>query len=325
MKGLVFRDGRIEEDFDFSLVSEIIEGEKNLVWLDVSNPTQETAKILKEEFGFHPLSLEDALKQGQRPKIDEYPGYDFLVIYGFRVGDSCPGESRSRICTQELHLFIGKNYLVSVHRDEMPSLEECRKRIRESQEMLKEGIGFLVYSIMDTIIDGYFPILDLLDDEIEEAEERVFENKGQEVMEDLFILKKDLLVLRRGLSPTREIFNVLIRRDRPFFTPHTVMYFQDVYDHLLRVIDSVDLYRDMLTGVMEAHLSVISNRMNSVMKSLTVVATILMSLSLITGVYGMNFEQMPGLHWPYSFSVLMAGMGILSFAILRYFRKIGWW
>lgn len=317
--GLACWDDRIMENFDPELISDIIADANNVLWVDVVEPTEEDMAVLKKEFGFHPLALEDALRQEQRTKLDEYPGYRFIVLHSISYN-----KEEEEVRSWEIHLFIGANYLVTVHKDPIVTLLAARERWKQQSEMVREGIGFLVYALIDTIIDDYFPILDILDDRIDRVEEQLLRGAGKQDLTDLFTIKKSLLMMRRVTSPLRDIFNILVRRDQPLFSPQTLLYFQDVYDHLLRILDAIDLHREMITSLVETSLATQSNQLNQVMRTLTAMSIILMSISFIGSVYGMNFEHMPELKWPLGYWYALALMGGTAGGLWGFFRRHGW-
>jgi magnesium transporter len=314
------RDGRgRRRELPLDQVSEVIAGGKTqLLWLDVVAPTPDEFRLLGEEFGFHPLALEDAAKRHQRPKIDFYDGFLFLVFYEIELVDGSP-ESR------ELSFFVGKHYLVTIHEQPCGAIQRIATRWNgQAADLAKRGTGFLVYAILDAIVDDYFPVVDGLSDRIEALEEKIFERSDPHAHREVFAFRKDLTAIRRILGPERDVMNVLVRRDSPALGEETVVYFQDVYDHILRVTDNVDTYRDLLGSALDAYLSVTSNRLNRVMKTLTASSIVLMSMTLVASVYGMNFDHMPELHWDlgYAWALgLMVGIGVVLAAI---FKRIDW-
>ncbi|MBI4366131.1 MAG: magnesium/cobalt transporter CorA, partial [Deltaproteobacteria bacterium] len=229
-----------------------------------------------------------------------------------------------RIHARELHCFVGANYVVTVHHEPMPALATARVRWRQAVETVTEGIGFLVYTIMDSVVDEYFPLLDRLNEGLEELETRVLQNAADHTSQQIFRLKKNLLHLRKILAPKRDIFNILSRRDQPLFPAQTQFFLRDVYDHLLRILEQVDTQREMAAGLLEAYLSAVANRTNVVMKTLTVAATILMTLSLVAGIYGMNFEHMPELKWRYGYTMALGIMVAVSVVMGLLFRRKKW-
>lgn len=294
-------------------ISELLPEGDNVLWLDVQDPTPGDMELLRKEFGFHPLALEDVEKAHQRAKIDQYEGYYFLVFYALRGNEAC-----------ELNLFIGPNYLVTVHRGEVPEINETLERWRQNADRLERGIGVLVYSLLDAIVDGYFPFLDAIAERVEDIEEAIFAPRSRDCLAEVFALKKALLNIRRVLAPERDVLNVLVRRDQPMFGQDVLIYFQDVYDHAIRVLDAIDLYRDQLSSTLEAYLSVASNRLNFVMKRMTALATILMSVTLIASVYGMNFDVMPELHWQFGYGYAIGLMLAIAIGLTVLFMRIDW-
>jgi magnesium transporter len=289
-----------------------------LLWIDVANPTSEDFALLEEEFGFHPLALEDARKQHQRPKIDEYDGYLFITFY--RLDDSAtPPEP------VEIDIFAGVNYLVTIRTGESPEIEATSERWCQHAELLgQRGVGFLLYSLMDVIVDGYFPILDALYEQFEVLEERIFERNDRTVQRDIFAQRRHLIGLRKVIAPERDVLNVLVRRDTPLLGNDASVYFQDVYDHVLRVTDGLDSFRELLSGALEASLSASSNHLNKIMKTLTASSIVLMSMTLVASVYGMNFDRMPELDWALGYPLALGLMAMIGGVLIAIFRRIDW-
>ncbi|MEO8288922.1 MAG: magnesium/cobalt transporter CorA [Chloroflexota bacterium] len=277
-----------------------------------------------------------------------------------------------RIVLREISLFMGENYLITVHTHEIPELDEAARRWRQNAAMItaehnaitsvpgtrsltpqenaflrtvptsdgkasgktpeplasdaqkEDGIGILLYSLLDTIVDNYFPVIDNIVDRIENLEEQIFENYSQDAVESIFTLKKDLLALRKVLAPERDVLNVLIRRDLPIFEQHTIVYFQDVYDHVIRITDSIDTYRDLLSSALDSFLSMQSNRLNITVQTLTSVSIMLMSVAAITGWYGMNFQNMPELSTRFGYPVVLVVVLLIVVAEWIFFRRKHW-
>ncbi|MBM3462184.1 MAG: magnesium/cobalt transporter CorA [Armatimonadetes bacterium] len=319
LKPLVYVDGHFRNNIDLADISEFIKVKENMVWLDVENPTADDIALLHEEFEFHHLSLEDAVHQQQRPKIDEYGAYFFLVAHALTYN---PEELEMR--WQEVDLFVGRNYVVTVHMEPVAALKTSLERAEKHPQMLTEGVGFLVYSIMDAIIDEYMPILEVIDDQVDDIEEGIFHEFRESAIEDIFKLKRELLKIRRTAAHLRDVFNVLCRRDNPLFTANQLVYFQDIYDHLYRVTDSVDIYREVLSGALEAYLSINANNLNNIMKVFGGWSIILMSGALIAGIYGMNFEFMPELKMKFGYPGALVAMLIVGLIELAIFKKKKW-
>ncbi len=310
---------KFTEDFPAADISEYCLGERNVVWADVSDPTGQDFIALAEEFNFHPLSIEDCQKAHQRPKVEEYPGYYFIVLYEAElVGADDHLELR------ELNIFLGSNYLVTVHSRPIRAIETAKRLWHEWIDRAEHGSGMLAYLLMDAIVDDYMPLLDILSDRMDDLEDQIFGEFKPESIEEIFRIKKQLLYLRRTITPLRDVFNVMLRREQPIFQRAIYVYFQDVFDHIIRVADTVDTLRDMLGSTMDAYLSVQGNRMNIIMKRLTSIATILMSVTLIAGLYGMNFTHMPELGWKYGYVFALAWMFMIGFGLYFFFRKRNW-
>ncbi|HWP44251.1 MAG TPA: magnesium/cobalt transporter CorA, partial [Blastocatellia bacterium] len=297
-------------------ISSLCEVTSNIVWVDVADPTSEDFDELAKEFGFHPLSIEDCRNEHQRPKVEEYPGYYFIVLYEAELVLGKELELR------ELNMFIGKNYLVTVHSQPINAIPTAERLWREWTDLAQRGVGLLVYLLIDSIVDDYMPLLDALSDRMDDLEDQIFVDFRPESIEEIFLIKKELLFLRRAVTPLRDVFNTLMRREQPLFSRETMVYFQDVFDHLIRVADTIDVLRDMLGSTMDAYLSISGNRMNTVMKRLTAIATILMSVTLIASIYGMNFDYMPELKARYGYVGALTAMVGVGVAIYTYFRRI---
>jgi magnesium transporter len=300
-------------------ISELCARPDNIVWVDVADPTGEDFEDLAREFGFHTLAIEDCRNEHQRPKVEEYQGYYFIVLYEAEL------QPRGQLELRELNIFLGTNYLVTVHSQPIRNVERARQLWRQwAMDLAERKTGLPAYLLMDAIVDDYMPMLDAFSDLLDDLETQVFENFRPEALHDIFRIKKQLIFLRRAVVPLRDVFNTLLRREQPIFSRETMTYFQDVYDHLIRVADSIDVLREIVASTMEAYLSVSANRTNFVMKRLTSIATILMSVTLIAGVYGMNFIYMPELGWRYGYIGALVSMLAVGVALYYYFRKIKW-
>jgi len=310
----VFTDDCVAGD-----ISELREIETNVIWADVSDPTSKDFEELAEEFGFHHLSIEDCQNEHQRPKVEEFAGYYFIVLYESELVDA-----GDRLELRELNIFLGKNFLVTVHSRPIRAIETAKRLWHEWTDRSDLGSGLVAYLLIDAIVDDYLPLLDVLSDHMDDLEDSIFGEWRSDVIEDIFMVKKKLLYLRRSVTPLRDVFNTLLRREQPIFPRDTHLYFQDVYDHLIRVADTIDTLRDMLSSTMDAYLSVSGNRMNKIMKRLTSISTILMSATLIAGIYGMNFVFMPELRWRYGYVGALASMVAVGVALYVFLRKVDW-
>jgi magnesium transporter len=314
----LYVDGQLEEaEFDTVKIDHALKQPGSLVWLDIADPTEEKLHVLAEEFGFHPLAIEDSLQPHQRPKIEQYDTYFFLIAYGMTV----QGES---VAQHELAVFVGNNYLVTVRKPPPYDLDPVVKRWEANSELTSEGGGYLLYVLLDEIVDGYFDALDQYEDRSEEIEDKVFEEGAGDVQNELFALKKDLVKYRRLMSPLREVLDVMQRRTVDVVTPKLEPYYRDVYDHVLRATDFADSLRDILASVLEGSLALISNRLNEVMKHLTSWGAIILVPTWIAGIYGMNFRHMPELNWYVGYPLALALMLLSAGALRWWFKKKDW-
>ncbi len=300
-------------------ISELRLEDGNVIWADVSDPTSRDFEDLAEEFGFHPLSIEDCRNMHQRPKVEEFTGYYFIVLYEAELVGAT-----DRLELRELNIFLGKNYLVTVHSRPIRAIETAKRLWHEWTDRAEQGSGLLAYLLIDGIVDDYLPLLDIVSERMDDLEDSIFGEWRAEVIEDIFLIKKKLLYLRRSITPLRDVFNTMLRREQPIFPRETHVYFQDVFDHLIRVADTIDSLRDMLSSTMDAYLSVSGNRMNKIMKRLTSISTILMSVTLIAGIYGMNFDFMPELKWRFGYIFALLSMVSVGLALYVYLKKVKW-
>lgn len=293
------------------------------LWVDVASPTDEDWEKLQSQFDFHPLAMEDAHKQRQRPKVDSYGEYLFLSVKAWRNSDEPTADLEG--LTQEIDIFLGKNYLITIHDGDSGPIQEIRRRLEKNPEHLRSEPGYLLYLLLDALVDEYFPVMDALDEGIDKIETQIYESEELPDFKPAVLLKKRLLLLRQTVSPLRDVLNQLLRTDNPgLISPELEVFYQDVYDHTLRLVEQIDLHRDIMGGVMDVMMSQTSNRLNQVMKTLTGISTILMSAALIAGIYGMNFKNMPELNWPNGYFLALGLMVSLAVGLTIYFKKIKW-
>ena len=313
------KDKGFQRSEDMSTISDIIADPSSILWLDALHPSREEMDTLAGEFGFHPLAIDDYFTPHHRPKIDEYEGYFFLATHSISFSPKT-----FDIKPLEIDLFVGRNYVVTLHKDRQPILEKVADTWQKNPKMVGPGIGMLLYDILDGLVDSYFPILDQIDGQLDKVEDNIFKKGAEGSAERIFRLKRSLLVLRRIATPLRDVFNTLTRREQPLLSEQAILYLRDIYDHTLRIVDTIDTYRDILAGALDSYLTVISNRLNSVMKVLTVVATILISMQVVSGIYGMNFKYMPELNWRYGYFAALGLMVVISLGLFYYFKRIKW-
>lgn len=265
--------------------------------------------------------MEDTRTKFNPPKIDSYDSYLFIIWHA--VIDTA-GKTRAEEITAEIDIFVSQKYLVSIHDKKIPVIDGIYDTVLKEQQLFQKGTDWLLHRLLDAFVDGYFPYMDSISDGIDTLEDEMFENPKREHLRTLFSYKHQLLHLRKIVGPEREIASSLARYPS-LITEHTQFYFADVQDHLIRIVDSIDTDRDMISSAMDIYLSQISNRLNEVMKTLTVVTVILLPLTLITGVYGMNFRYMPELTWRYGYFGVILLMIIVAATLAFYFKRKNWW
>jgi magnesium transporter len=299
-------------------LSELSTHDQTTIWIDVVDPTPDEIARIGEEFHFHPLALEDVARGGQRPKVDQYDGYQFIVFYGLT-------SQNERITTHEVDIFLAKHCMVTFHKSDLLVIAQTAERWQtNAAELGNHGVGFLLHSVLDSLVDGYFPVLDDISERADNLEESIILAGQPTLQAEILRLRRELLMIRRVAGPERDVMNVLIRRDPPLFNRKEIVYFQDVYDHLLRVTDTVDIYRDMLSSMLDANLSMVSYTLNIVVKRLTSYSIILMSISIVAGIYGMNFALMPELDWRWGYPFALGLMVAIATVEVSIFRRIGW-
>lgn len=307
-------EGGFDESPALESIGDLIREESGyIVWLDIQDPSAADLELLRSELGFHELALEDVVKGHQRPKIDAYDGYYFMVFYAMDRGD-----------IREVDLFVCDHFIVSIHEGTVAEIEATVQRWRLNADRLGHHVAVPIYSLLDAIVDGYFPVIDEIAEEVEEIESEMFGPNPRDHQARIFGLKRELLNIRRVLAPEREVLNTLIRRDEPLLGEETLPYFQDVYDHIIRVLDTVDLNREQLSGLLDANLTVVSNRLNTVMKRMTALSTILMSVTIVASTYGMNFDVMPELHWSFGYGWALGLMVVVGLTLALIFKRIDW-
>jgi magnesium transporter len=290
-------------------------------WLDLTSPGREDIDRLGDLFGFHPLALEDTEHFDQRPKLDNFGDYVFLVFYG-----AWPDAPDGAEPVREVHMFVSGQYLITVHRDPLPAFEQERVQL-DGRVLHSEQ--FLLYRVLDTLTDSFFPLLSDMDEEIDSLEDAILRDPGERQLQRVFVLKRQLVAIRKVVTPQRDLFARSIDQlaELPGFELDERDYFRDIYDHLIRISDLIDSYRDLLSGATDLYLSTVSNRQNDVMKQLTVIATIFLPLGFITGFFGQNFAFMIThiINTTWAFYALGLGSIVLTLAaLLLFFRRKGW-
>jgi magnesium transporter len=271
-------------------------------------------------FGLHPLVLEDILNTDHRPKMEDLGDYIYIVLKMIHYHDKS-----NEIETEQVSLILGQSFVISFQEREGDIFNPVRERIRTSRGQIRRGgPDYLAYALMDTLVDNYFIVLEKLGERIEVLEEKLVANPTRHVLHLIHDLKRSMIFLRKSVWPLRELVNGLERGESPLIRPSTKMYLRDVYDHTIHIIDTVETYRDLMSGMLDIYLSSVSNRLNEVMKVLTIIATIFIPLTFIVGVYGMNFKNMPELEWRWGYLAVWSLMIVIGFSMAAFFKKRKW-
>lgn len=312
-----------EDDYEEHEITDIeqireFRGKRDSTWINVDGlGDAATLQKIANIFDIHPLALADVVNVTQRPKVEPYPSQLFIVTRMVLP------ESGSR--SEQVSVFLGANYVLSFQERAGDVFEPIRDRIRHKRGKVRTmGPDFLAYLLLDAVIDGYFPVLDRYSDQLEEVEHDVLTRPQTEAVTQLHHVKRDLLAVRRAIWPQREAMAALMREDSPLISAETRLHLRDCYDHAVQIMDMVETYRELAAGVMDLHLSSVSNRMNDIMKVLTIIATIFIPLTFIAGVYGMNFEVMPELGWRWGYPATIVLMLVIGIGMLVMFRRRGW-
>jgi len=288
-----------------------------LVWVNVDGlGDASVVRALGQLFGLHPLALEDVLNTHQRAKVDEYPGQIFFVARMLEAGEG--------LLTDQLSLFFGPGWVVTFQERAGDNFDPLRARLRAHEpELCGRGSDYLAYALIDAVVDGYFPVLEELGERVDQLEEEALHHPVPRTLHGIHALKSDLLLVRRAVWPMREAVHALVRQEHAGLTPDTRLHLNDCYDHTVQVMDLLENYRDIASSLIEIYLSSISNRLNEVMKVLTIITTIFIPLSFIAGVYGMNYD-MPELHSRFGYPLTLAAMALVALGLVFFFRRKGW-
>ena len=295
--------------------------EPTVTWINIDGLHEvEIIDKIGQQFDIHPLVLEDILHTGQRPKMEDHENYIYIVLKMLFYD-----EQEDEIKDEQLSLIIGSNYIISFQERVGDVFNPARERIRTGRARIrKSGSDYLAYSLIDAVVDNYFIILETIGDEIETLEAELLENPRPATLQAIYALKRKLISLRKSIWPLREVISSLERIDSSLIQQSTDMFFKDVYDHTIQIIDTIETFRDMVSGMLDTYLSSVSNRMNEVMKVLTIIATVFIPLTFIAGIYGMNFEFMPELKWHWGYPVIWILMIVITIGMFFYFRGKRW-
>ncbi|MBC8873879.1 MAG: magnesium/cobalt transporter CorA [Planctomycetes bacterium] len=316
-------DELVEEEIrDLDRLPEVL-NKHPVTWINVDGLGDEgVVRRLGELLGLHALALEDVVNAHQRAKVEPYDSHLFVVARMTRMME--------HLETEQISLFVGSNYVLTFQERHGDCLDPVRERIRKSSGKIRNaGADYLTYALLDAVIDSYFPVLDQFADHLEELEDEVAAGRSADVTARIHAVRNDLLVLRRSIRPHREALNELVRDDNPLIADETRVFLRDCYDHTVQLMDLLEVYREMCADLRDYYLSIVSNRMNEVMKVLTIIATIFIPLGFIAGLYGMNFDtdspwNMPELRWPFGYAFALALMLGVAATLLFFFRRKGW-
>jgi len=312
------KTSKLEEMTDPKQLLTAISDTQKTIWVDFAKPSQEEAKLLEEGFHFHPIAIDSAMKEGERPKFYSYGNYSFLLMEA-----TAASNKGSVVKLSQFSAFISDNYLITVHQREVNFIEDAINTAKGEPELFSKGVGFLLYNLLDGLIANYFPILDRIDNKLKTIEERIFQRPNQQVLNEIFKLRQEINQIRKSVSNNLDVLSLMLRHDFLQSSEENRMYFMDLYDHLMHLLDMVDMYHDMVFTSMDAYLSSVSNNMNNIMKVLTAITTIMMPLTVITGIYGMNFD-MPEFHWTYGYVWALTLMAVSVAAMTLFLRSRKW-
>lgn len=328
MEIFVYRQGceKIEEGFSREDLPGLLADQTNVVWVDLQGETDEqiaeAKDILINTFGFHRLTIEDCVETRNQPKIEGFDDYFYFIVHGIKPGETKPGN----FVTKELDGFLGSNYVVTFHTQRFRSIKVVKQQIRNSHHICQRGAAYLLHSILDELIDLYMPMVDDYDRAIADLEDRVFDvqKTSNAMLSEIMDLRRSVTRLKRISARQLEVLYRMSHGEFPQIPESTLPFFRDVHDHLQRISDIAEGYRDLVAGLFDIHFAVVSNRTNDVMKTLAVVSAIILPLSLIAGIYGMNFDNMPELKSDRGYYITLTAMGLITGVLLFYFWRRGW-
>jgi magnesium transporter len=315
-----YTEGCRAADIELEELSDYVAKDGHFVWIGLHEPSEETLRTLQTELGLHDLAVEDAHRAHQRPKLEEY-GPGLFVALRTATWDA----ATRKIDVGETHLFVGSRYVVSVRHGETTGYADVRGRLEATPRLLRQGPSVILYALMDSIVDRYFPIVDALEEELDRLEESIFGAQPErDVAERIYGLKSEVITIKRAVSPLIDVCNRLVRYDQGLVADEVRPYFRDVYDHVVRINESIDNMRELLTSALEANLALVSIRQNEVMKTLAGWAAIFGIATLMAGIWGMNFEHMPELHPVWGYPAALGSMGAVAVGMYWWLKRSGW-
>ncbi len=323
MEIFVYHNGadHVDEGFPAEKLPELLADKESLVWVDIEKPDEKDNKILSDVFHFHPLTIEDAIETRNHPKVESYTNYLFLIVHGVTMETNS-----TNFVTRELDIYLGANFVLTYHHESFRSINAVKSQIRTNTFHCERGADYLLHQILDKLVDLYIPVVDDFDAAINNLEDRIFQMKkgSNKLLEEIMDLKRSVARLVRISSKQMDVITRLANGEFPLISKNVLPFYRDVYDHLHRVSVLSETYRDLIGGLLNLHFNVVANRTNDVVKILTIFSAIVLPLSLIAGIYGMNFENMPELHTRNGYYVALAMMFIVGVGLIIYFWRKGW-
>jgi magnesium transporter len=315
----LLRDRKVVQG-SIDLIGDWSETGDECVWIDITGPVQRDVEPLLEEwFRFHELAAEDSLSPNTLPKYDSFQRYDFFVFRSIAID-----LDRHGVDSDKMSCFLGRNFVVTIHTKQLGAIDSIWNRLPQDARIMERGVDFILYSVLDMLVDQHFPLMEDIEDRMDEIHELIFKVADQSLLDELLELKRDLNILRRQLLPQRELLNQISRGEARFIKEEHLIYFRDLYDHMYRIGESIDVERDLATSTMDAYLSVVANRTNEIMKVLTIFSSMMLPINFIAGVYGMNFKHMPELDWKFGYVWAIILMVSVAMLMLLWFQRRGW-
>ena len=325
----LYRKGadRVEEGISLDALPDLLADKSNVIWLDIRGEDQDAIPAIKElllnVFNFHYLTVEDCIETRNAPKVEAFPDYFYFIVHGVKPDDELPAKFQTR----ELDGYLGENFVVTFHIERFRSIKNIKQQVRSSPFACQRGAAYLLHQVLDNVVDNYMPLVDRLDVAINELEEGLLSSRQRHngrMLQDIMDLRRSVARLKRTSSRQLEVLYRMSHGEFPQIPENVLPFFRDVHDHLRRIADLAESYRDLVAGLFEIHFTVIATRTNDVMKTLAVLSAIILPLTLIAGIYGMNFENMPELHSRYGYFLTLAAMALLTIVLLIYFWRRGW-
>ncbi|HEY4695890.1 MAG TPA: magnesium/cobalt transporter CorA [Candidatus Hydromicrobium sp.] len=320
MKTLVYNknEKKLLEKVTLKNIPSCINNPDYLIWADIENPSKENMQFLRQHFHFHPLDIEDCLSIIERPKLDEYDDYFFLVLHiPYFI------KQTRRLVPFTVNIFIGNNFLVTVHRGLCKPIQNTFDYLTKNNQILEKGSGYLLHKVIDSLIDYNFPILNKIYRNIQDVEDAIFKKASSKNVQDILLIRTNILTFRNIIYPQRKLLKTLEIKDMDFLIEALEVYFSDLVDHVEKIWDTLENYKELIEGVHEAHQSLLSNKINDIMRILTIFSVIILPLTLISGIYGMNVSLPLGSH-AFIFIIIVIGMILISIGMLVYFKYKDW-